>query len=175
MLPTQAIYDQAINALSEGTIIKIQDFSENFTWLLPNEIVAIHWTQEQATVHPVVVLRKVEDQVREDHFVFVSDDLKHDILFVEICNSMIHKHYADRNIPVTRDIEFNDGCSSQFKCINVFTQFSYRPVPTTRVYFETSHSKSKSDGLGGVVKCAATREVNGRYTFLHQPFLLVNN
>ena len=75
---------------------------------------------------------------------------------------MIHKHYADRNIPATRDIEFNDGCSSQFKCINVFTQFSYRPVPTTRVYFETDHSKSKSDGLGGAVKCAATREVNGR-------------
>lgn len=87
MLPTQAIYDQAINALSEGTIIKIQDFSENFTWLLPNEIVAIHWTQEQATVYPVVVLRKVEDQVREDNFVFVSDDLKHDILFVEFATA----------------------------------------------------------------------------------------
>ena len=88
--------------------------------------------------------------------------MKHDIPFVEICNSMIHKHYTDRNIPVTRDIEFNDGCNSQFKCISAFPQFSYRSVTTTRVYFETSHGKSKSDGLRGVVKCAATREVNGR-------------
>ena len=67
---------------------------------------SIHSTQEQATVYPVVVLWKVEDRVREDHFVFISDDLKHDIPFVEICNSMIHKHYTDRNIPLTRDIEF---------------------------------------------------------------------
>ena len=58
---TSNTYDQAINALSEGTIVKIQDFSENYTCLLPNEIMSIHWTQEQATVYPVVVLRKVED------------------------------------------------------------------------------------------------------------------
>ena len=110
---------------------------------------------------------KLKIRVREDHFVFISDDLKHDIPFVEICNCMIHKHYyTDRNIPVTRDIEFNDGCSSQFKCINPFAQFSYRSVPTTRAYFETSHGKSKSDGLGGVVKCAATREVNGRQVII---------
>ena len=48
------------------------------------------------------------------------------------------------------------------KCINAFTQFSYRQVSTTRVYFEKSHGKSKSDGLGGVDKFAATREVNER-------------
>ena len=111
---TSNTYDQAINALSEGTIVKTQDFSENYTCLLPSEIMSIHWTQEQATVYPVVVLWKVEDRVREDHFIFISDDLKHEIPFVEICNSMIHKRYTDRNIPVTRDIEFNDGCSSQF-------------------------------------------------------------
>ena len=92
--------------------------------------------------------------------------MKHGIPFVEICNSMIHKHYTDQNIPVTRDIEFNDGCSSQFKGINAFTKFSYHSVPTTRVYFETSHGKSKSDGLGGVVKCAATSEVNGRQVII---------
>ena len=95
---TSNTYVQVINDLSEGTIIKIQHFSENYTWLLLNEIMSIHWTQEQVTVYQVVILRKVEDQVREDHFVFISSDLKHDIPFAEICNTMIHKHYADRNI-----------------------------------------------------------------------------
>ena len=79
---TRKIYDQVIDALSDGTIIKIQDFSENYTCLLPNEIVSIHWTQEQATVFPVVVLRKVNNYVQEDHFVFISDDLKHDVPFI---------------------------------------------------------------------------------------------
>ena len=89
--------------MSEYTIKKIQGFSENYTCLLPNEIMSIHWIQEQATVYPVVNLWKVEDQVLEDQFIFVGDDLKHDIAFVKICNSLIHKDCANRNIPVTRD------------------------------------------------------------------------
>ena len=68
----------------------------------------------------------------------------------------------DQNIDITYDIEFNDGCSSQFKCATAFSNFACRLVPTTRVFFETSHGKSKSDSLGGVVKCYATREVNAK-------------
>ena len=49
--------------LPDGTIIKIQDFSENYTCLLPSEITSIHWTQKQVTVFPVVVLRKVNNCV----------------------------------------------------------------------------------------------------------------
>ena len=65
-------------------------------------------------------------------------------------------------MPVLTDIECNDGCSSQFKCIAAFTQYAYRSVQTARIFFEISHGKSKSDGLGGVVKGFAIREVNAR-------------
>ena len=54
--------------MSDKKIIKIQDFSGNYTCLLPEEIMSIHWTQEQATVYPVVVLRKVDGILREDKF-----------------------------------------------------------------------------------------------------------
>ena len=65
-------------------------------------------------------------------------------------------------MPVLTDIEFNDGCSSQFKFITAFTQYACRSVPTARIFFETRHGKSKSVGLGGVVNSFATPEVNAR-------------
>ena len=123
---------------------------------------SIHWTPEQATVSPVVVLRKVNSCVGENHFVFINDVLKHDVPFVEICNNIFHKYYADINMPVLIDIEFNDGCSSQFKSIAAFTQYACHSVPTTRIFFETSHWKSKPDGLGRVKKGLATHKVNAR-------------
>ena len=104
--------------MTNSTIVKIQDFSENYTCLLPEEIMSIHWTQEQATVYPVVVLRKIDDVLGEDNFTFISDDIKHDAPFVELCNDKIHTYYDEVNVDIDLDIEFNDGCTSQFKCIH---------------------------------------------------------
>ena len=69
---------------------------------------SMHWTQEQPTVFTVVVLRKVNNCVRKDHFAFI----KHDVPFVEICSNIIHNYYADINMPVLTDIEFNDGLAA---------------------------------------------------------------
>ena len=55
--------------------------------------------------------------------------------------------------------EFNDVCPSQFKCVRALYRFVSRNKRCIRVYFETSHDKGKSDGLGGVVKGYASREV----------------
>ena len=63
---TNHTFDQAVVGISDKTI-KIQDFSENYTCLLPEEIMSIHLTQKQATVYPAVVLRKVDGVLLEDH------------------------------------------------------------------------------------------------------------
>ena len=55
--------------------------------------------------------------LREDHFTFISNDLTHDVPFVELCNSMIHTYYGERDINIELDIEFNDGSASQYKCV----------------------------------------------------------
>ena len=154
---TSEIYDEIVSQLDDHTILKIHDFSENYTCLLPDEIHSLHWTQETATVYPVVVLRRVRDEVREDHITFVSDDKKHDVPFVEKCNEWIHAHYKNEGMSISHDIEYNDGCSSQFKCIRAFSGLARRSIKTSRIFCETSHGKSKSDGLGGVVKCCASR------------------
>lgn len=154
---TQEMYDRMVDQLDDNTILKIHDFSENYTCLLPEEIQSLHWTQETATVYPVVVLRRVNGDIREDHITFVSNDKKHDVPFVEKCNEWMHEHYREEGVTIKHDVEYNDGCSSQFKCIRAFSALARRTVKTTRIFCETSHGKSKSDGLGGVVKCCATR------------------
>ena len=54
-------FDREAAGMSDKTII-------NYTCLLPEEIMSIHWNQEQATVYPVVVLKKVDGILCEDHF-----------------------------------------------------------------------------------------------------------
>ena len=163
---TNHIFDQAVAGMSDKTIIIIQDFLENYTCLLPKETMSIHWTQEQATVYPVVVLRKVDVNLHEDHFTFISNDLTHDVPFVELCNSMIHTYCDKRYINIEIDIELNDGCASEYKYVRAIQSFARRNISSIRVYFETSHGRSKSDGLGAVVKGYANREVAATNTVI---------
>ena len=57
------------------------------------------------------------------------------------------------------DIEFNDGCTSQYKSKTAIYHLVQREKLTLQGYFKTSHGKSKSDGLGSVVKSYVSREV----------------
>ena len=113
---TSKTYDQVVSNLTENMLFKIHDFSENYTCLLPEEIQSLHWNQETATVYPVVVLRRVGDDIREDHIAFISKDKQH-VPSVEYCNNILHNHYEKEGLSINHDIEYNDGCASQFKCI----------------------------------------------------------
>ena len=143
---TPKTYDKIIANLNKHSILKIHDFSE---------IQSLHWTQETATVYPIVVIRKVEDDIYEDHIVFISNDKKHYVPFAEYCNNTLHRYYKDAGLSITHTIEYNDGCTLQFKRIHAFSSLTRRKTKTTRVFCETSHGKSKSDGLGGVIKSYA--------------------
>ena len=100
------------------------------------------------------------------NFTFISNDLTHDVPLVELCNAMIHTYYDERNINMEIDIDFNDGCASQYKCVRAIQSFARRNVSSIRVYFETSHGKSKSDSLGCVVKGYASRKVAATNTVI---------
>ena len=52
----------------------------------------------------------------------------------------------------------------QFRSIKAVSQLSCRPYYQSRLYFETSHGKSKSDLLRGVVKSFVSRSVNSEGT-----------
>ena len=58
------------------------------------------------------------------NFTFISNDLTHDVPLVELCNAMIHTYYDERNINMEIDIDFNDGCASQYKCVRAIQSFA---------------------------------------------------
>ena len=68
-------------------------------------------------MYPIVLMRKLGGNVREDHLVFISDDENHDVPFVEKCNEILCDHYAEGGFSIGHDIEYSDGCEMQFKCI----------------------------------------------------------
>ena len=70
---------------------------------------------------PNCCLEKIDNVLCEDHFTCISDDIKHDVPFVELCNDMILTYYNEVNVDIDLDIEFNDGCASQFKCIRAIS------------------------------------------------------
>ena len=71
-----------------------------------------------------------------------------------------------RDINIEIDIEFIDGCLSQYKCVQEIQSFARRNVSSIRLYFETSHGNSKYDCLWGVVKGYASREVAATNTVI---------
>ena len=60
---TAKTFDNLVNNLNVNSILKIHDFSENYTCLLLEEIQSFHWVQETATVYPIVVMRKVCNEI----------------------------------------------------------------------------------------------------------------
>ena len=103
-------------------------------------------------------------KIVEDHFVFISDDCTHDFSFVENCADHIKEFYSANRPNITSFIKLNDRCAQQFKSVKAISQFCRRPYYLSQLYFETSHGKSKSDGLGGVVKSFVSRSVNSEGT-----------
>ena len=76
-------------------MLKIHDFCKNCTYLFPEEIQLLHWVEETAIVYSTVVIWKVSNKIREDHLVvYVSDDKKHNMAFVEKCNEIFRHPYV---------------------------------------------------------------------------------
>ena len=80
--------------------------------------------------------------------------------------SFVIEHYKNEGLHIEHDVEHNDGCAIQFKCIRVFSALARRNIKTTSIFCETSHGKSKSDGLGGVVNCYVSCSVCGEKTII---------
>jgi len=68
---TDRVLKMLDETLDDNTIVKIQDFSENYTFLLPDEVYEIHWGQDECSLFPVVILRRVDREIREDHICFI--------------------------------------------------------------------------------------------------------
>ena len=158
-------YRNAVNNIKNSEIIVINDFAENYSMILPNEIQSCYWVNVQSTIYVSVVTRHgqhsspEEPVLVDEHYIFLSNDLDHDAHFAEHCKNLLIRDLARRGHKLKRVLEFCDGAASQFKSSTAFAYLASGEIPTIRYFWETSHGKHKADGAGGVVKNAAKMAV----------------
>ena len=145
--------------------VMVMDFSENYSCSLQDEVQSYHWSQSQITIHPMVAYVNGSDEVGKpthiESYVAISDDLAHDSAAVEMFASLAEGQLK-RKHKITKIVQFTDCCAVQYRCKTVLADISTAELETERNYFEASHGKSPSDGLGAVIKNAATRAVTHR-------------
>ncbi|KAG1660000.1 hypothetical protein GQR58_022225 [Nymphon striatum] len=151
------------NDVPAGWVIMVLDFAENYACNLQDEAQSCHWNHGQCTVHPIVTYYNCNicsNGIVTESLVCVSDDRKHDHhavrKFVEVANT----HLQDtRGLSINHEVQFTDGCSSQYKLKEPFYDISRsledNGFTLERCYYGLRHGKGASDGESAVVKSKA--------------------
>ena len=145
-----------------GEAVIVGDFSENYSFVVQEEVQSYHWDAAQCTIHPFVVYWRENDAERHQSFCFVSDETKHNASMVhEFLRRLIPE--VQKLIPELRKIHyFSDGCAGQYKnkfnFINIAHHSRDFGIACEWHFFATSHGKSACDGIGGTVKRATATE-----------------
>lgn len=139
-----------------NTAIVVMDFSENYSYVIQNEIQSYHWNRGGCTLHPVGIFLRNKENVLISNHCFISDDLEHDTSFVNYVQREITKWLAINHPEIDTVHYFTDGCAGQYKNRNSFKNLSEHlkdfNMKAEHSFFATSHGKSICDGLGGTVK-----------------------
>lgn len=92
------------------------DFSENYKYVIQDEIQAFHWNNQQCTLHPVVYYYRDEtNTVKTASLCFISDDNDHDTCFVYYVQNQITDHLKTKLPNINKIMYFTDGCAAQYK------------------------------------------------------------
>ena len=102
--------------LSSTEVIVLGDFAENYQFVVQDEIQSFHWNKTQATLHPIVVYYKVNEELKYDSICFISDDLLHDVDMVYHVMKLTVEHIKNSISPDIETVHyFTDGRAGQYK------------------------------------------------------------
>ena len=103
-------------SLKANEVIVLWGFSENYQFLVQDEIQSHHWNKEYCTLHPLVVyFIDGDENIQHNSLCFISDDNNHDINFVYKTQTIL-VDYLKENLPVVDKIfYFSDCCAEQYR------------------------------------------------------------
>jgi hypothetical protein len=110
--------------LGPNQVISLIDFAENYSFKGQDKIQSQHWFNFQLTilVHIMYslnpdydVLDKKSRRLKIHYFYYISDDRKHDTLFVQYCLSYHWRYLNGIGMFPWRHTVWSDGCAAQFK------------------------------------------------------------
>ncbi|XP_072015461.1 uncharacterized protein [Amphiura filiformis] len=158
-------YNLLRDKLPNNTCISVLDFAENYKCAYQDEVQGAYWTQNSATVHPIVCYYRCPSQncnkpVTES-LVFISDDLTHDYHSVHAFQEKACNHLASkRGLTLQKLYRYSDGCGQQYKSKGPFSDISYSiddyGFPIEHFFAGSRHGKGPSDGESAVIKSRAT-------------------
>ena len=140
---SQNQYLKSLNASLKPNECKIiLDLAENFSFVIQNAAQAFHWNNTQAAIHLFVVYDKSNNG--------------------DLCHRAFGILYVKLYLPQLQKIHYFSGRScAQYKNSKNFANliFHVQDIGITAEwnFFATSHGKNLCDGVGGTVKCCATR------------------
>jgi hypothetical protein len=144
----------AMQSLREGVILSHIDFSENYRFEPQNELQSEYYDSVNVTILVHITYKTIIDPetgveriVKESHF-YVSDDKKHDTLFVQHCLNMHWKWLDEQGVTLKDHIIFSNGVTWQFKNRRGFYYVSRYPGMTKGCqmhwqFFFTAHGKGE--------------------------------
>ena len=158
-------------ALLKNECIISGDFSENFTFVVQDEIQSYHWVNAQATLHPFVVYYRDDEALKSISICVISDCLQHSTTAVHTFQKCVLEKLKVLAPQITKVYYFTDGAASQYKNRKNFTNLCHHKtdfgLDAEWHFFATSHGKGPCDGIGGTVKRIITKASLQRTTSEH--------
>lgn len=158
---------------SDITYAAIQmDFAQNFTFVTQREIQSAYYSRKQAALYTIYI--KIGSAHR--NMVIISDYLSHDTRFVYMAQKLIVEflkkeyknvfkinyvsdgataHFKSEYISIINHILFS-VLSDRFNICNLAYHYADFGMQASWTYNASGHGKGPCDGLGAVVKSAAT-------------------
>ena len=122
----------------------------------------MHWCSVQVTIFVHITYFRVSGDVKKVIHFFISDDKKHDTLFVQHCFRLHWQWLLRQGLELNQHWVWSDGAASQFKARRPFYFVGRYPSETGCEmrwnFFGSGHGKGEHDGAGAVIKRALTHE-----------------
>ena len=63
------------------TALFLDDFAENYSFVIQDEIQSFHWSNNQCSLHPIVIYYREGEVLKHKSYCALSDNLLHDVPF----------------------------------------------------------------------------------------------
>ena len=158
-----AFYADKKESLAKDEILITLDFAENYSCLIQDAAQSYHWSTPQATIHPMVIYYRKDNQLKHKSITFISNCLNHDAALVYAFQKKLIEYLKGEELfkNVKRISYHSDGAGNQYKNCNNFSNLCHHKedfnIDAEWHFFATSHGKSACDGVGGTVKRLAAK------------------
>ena len=101
----------------------LADFSENYCFVIQDEVQSFHWNNSSATVHPFVWYYMEAGKINSLCFIVISESTVHDTVAVHLFQGKLVTFLTQKfgGVKPRKIFYYSDGCAAQYKNCKNFT------------------------------------------------------